>query len=303
MLNSETKRAFHMKTKLLFSLAIFSLSTFADTTFTTAEVAAHKTKLGVIIPTTSKCIERIYDDHIDFHGRYGVSKYYGDRRQDYATRAGRLAALKSYNAPASLIDELTPISCIGLTVKCLGEGFIAGGQKATWDKILSNLRSNGMDGTFLQADLRKLGWKVLYWNPDPASNAKWDEEDLRLSPLKPGTVWNPVWGGHAYRYSQLKKTGKYYNVPVDDMTMMVGFKDQQPEAFKKAPFFVGSAHAGYHVFPGSFGHVIEAHSMRNLDSILNLESSPFNPLATGGGPRWTKTEKYRSGIVAIPPGF
>lgn len=291
-----------MKNLLLSVLVMSSLSALAETNFTPAEVSTHKAQINTIIKTSSDCLDRIYDDHIDFHGRWSVSKYYGDRRQDYATRAGRIAALKKYNAPVSLVDELTPISCIGLTVKCLGEGFAAGGQKSTWDKIMADLRiDNKMDGTNLQSLLRKLGWKILYWNPDPSSNAKWDEEDLRLNPLKEGKVWNPVWGGHAYRYAQLLKTGTYYKVPVDDKKMLVGFKDVQPDAFKAVPFFVGTAHAGYHVFPGSFGHVIEAHSMRNLNSILNLESAPMNPLAQGGGPRWTKTEKYRSGLIAIPP--
>ena len=58
---------------------------------------------------------------------------------------------------------------------------------------------------------------------------------------------------------------------------------------------------GKHVFPGFVGDVIEAHSTRQLDSIDNLEQNPFNPLAKGGAPRWTQTDRYRSGIVGILP--
>jgi len=82
---------------------------------------------------------------------------------------------------------------------------------------------------------------------------------------------------------------------------VVGFDDRVPREFLDVPFFVGVAHTGYHVFPGYKGDVIEAHSTRRLDSVDNLEKSPFNPLATGGGPRWTATEWYRSGLVGLPP--
>ena len=42
-------------------------------------------------------------------------------------------------------------------------------------------------------------------------------------------------------------------------------------------------------------------SARELTSIDNLEDSLFNPLEKGGGPRWTISEKYRSGLIAVPP--
>jgi hypothetical protein len=292
------------KTFLLLSVFSFALNSWGAVSFTSAEVKVHQEKVKTIVTVAAQCLDRIYDDHVDFHGRWSVSRYYGDRRQDYSTRQGLIQALRKYNAPEHLVDELVPTSCVGLTMKCLSEGFAATGTKATWDKIYKELAvGQKFDGTDLQRMLQQLGWKVLYWNPDPTSNARWDAEDLALNPLKPGAVWNPVWGGHAYRYNQVLKKGTYYDVKVDDAKTLVGFKDAQPLAFKKAPFFIGTAHAGYHVFPGSFGTIIEAHSMRNLNSIDNLETSPFNPLATGGGPRWTKTERYRSGIMAIPPGF
>jgi hypothetical protein len=41
--------------------------------------------------------------------------------------------------------------------------------------------------------------------------------------------------------------------------------------------------------------------MRKLNAADNLEVSAFNPLAPNGGPRWTRSEKYRSGTVVVPP--
>ena len=87
---------------------------------------------------------------------------------------------------------------------------------------------------------------------------------------------------------------------IHDSVSLVGFEKNQPTFFENIPFFVGIAHAGYHVFPGRRGEVIEAHSMRNLDSIKNLEYSKFNPLNSGGGPLWTAKERYRSGVIVTP---
>ena len=61
-----------------------------------------------------------------------------------------------------------------------------------------------------------------------------------------------------------------------------------------------SAHLGYHVFPGTYGQIIEGHSTRIVNDPETLQTSPFNPLVLGGGPRGGP---YKSGIVAVPPGY
>ena len=288
----------------MFSLAVTLLLPMLASAqmFSSAEIQNHKNRIGLITETASNCLVDTYKDHTEFFRRWKVSKYYGDRRTDYQTAEGRRAALIKYGAPASLEPQLEGISCIGLTIRCLGEGFEAAGMQSTWQKIYNKLaEGQKFYGTDLQSMLRELGWKVQYWNPDPSSNARWDEEDKALNPLKPGKDWNPVWGGHAYRYAMVMRKGEYYGVKVDDATSLVGFGDKAPASLNSAPFFVGTAHAGYHVFPGFNGKVIEAHSMRNLNAFDNLEVSMFNPLGPGGGPRWTRIEKYRSGLIVIPP--
>jgi hypothetical protein len=101
----------------------------------------------------------------------------------------------------------------------------------------------------------------------------------------------------------VKNKSAYSDTHVDDADRLVGFGEAPPPAFKLMPFFVGAAHAGHHVFPGRKGDVIEAHSTRLMNDRANMELSPFNPLAEGGGPRWTELEKYRSGLIAVPPGL
>lgn len=272
--------------------------------FSRNEVQAHENKLQTITTTAAKYLDDIYADHLAFYNRWGVSKYYGNRRADYQTRAGRVAALQSLGKPAALADQQIGTACILLAMQCLKQGFGAAGLSATWEKIYAVLKiNNAFYGTDLQIMLQQLGWKIYYWNPSPSKNAAWDEDDRRLNPLKPGKTWNPVWGGHALRYQGVLNRGVYYESKVDNASRLVNFATTPPAAFKNVPLFIGIAHAGYHVFPGRRGDVIEAHSMRNLDARDNLEVAPFNPLAAGGAPRWTRSEKYRSGLIAVPQNF
>jgi hypothetical protein len=174
----------------------------------------------------------------------------------------------------------------------------------TWKKINAQLKiDQKFYGTDLQIMLQQLGWKLLYWNPDPSKNAAWDAEDQALNPLRTGRKWMPVWGGHELRYAAARARGVYYDAKLDDVTRLVGFRTAPPTGFRAVPVFIGIAHAGYHVFPGRRGDVIEAHSMRPMNAADNIEVSPFNPLAQGGGPRWTRSEKYRSGVIAVPEAF
>lgn len=228
--------------------------------------------------------------------------------------------------------NLQNISCVDMTRRCLSEGFRAAGLEPTWKKIDGLVKREGVSGVVLQKALSDLGWKVLYFNPDTSQNIAWDAEDKIIAPLKPKTPggpmpkWNPIWGNHeaswnlyclpdgkirpgktrgGVRCSDAYEVGAEAPVPVDDKSLLVNFGTRVPSAFTKIPFFVGTAHGGYHVFPGFFGKVIEAHSMRALTSKENLEISKFNPIdqANGGGPRWTSFEHYRTGVIAVPPGY
>jgi len=263
--------------------------------FSSAEKQAHNQHIGTITKVARKYLEDIWTEHQAFYRKHGVSKFYGDRNVSLNTRAKRIAALQQARVSSSLVDQLQPTSCVGLTLKALAAGFQAPGDANlanAWTKSNDYTRLNDVDGSALLAALQKLGWKICYWNPSPQNNAKWDAEDGDRKSK----------GSHAWRYHTVMKKGTYYYNSVDDKTLLVDFGISVPSSFRNAPFFVGIAHAGYHVFPGYKGDVIEAHSTRRLDSVNNLEKNPFNPLAGGGAPRWTSTEKYRSGLIGVPPG-
>ena len=126
-----------------------------------------------------------------------------------------------------------------------------------------------------------MGWKVLYWNSDTSSNESQDAAEQSAYPGNP----EGVWGYHAYNYSTVINDGIYHNNRVDDAKTLVNFGVSVPASFKKAPYFVGSAHAGYHVFPGTYGNVVEGHGSREINDPQTIEKSPFNPQAEGGGPQ------------------
>lgn len=262
--------------------------------FTAEEKAAHQQHLGTVMRVARRFLEDVWQEHLAFHRRWGVSKYYGDRSELLDTREKRIAALQKAGAPRSLVDQLEPTSCVGLALKGLAAGVREAADPAldaAWHKIKAFTRENGQDGSAMIHALQGLGWRVYYWNPAPQNNAAWDKEEAS---------WKSK-GWHVDRHKSVMNKGNYYDNRVDDKSLLVNFGTQVPAAFRSAPFFIGVAHTGYHVFLGFEGEIIEGHSTRALSSVDNLERSFFNPLATGGGPRWTNTEKYRSGLIALPP--
>ena len=128
--------------KYLFVCVLLTKLIYGAVSFTHDEIIQHQEKLPQIIDVASKCLKNIYSEHKEFYLNWGISKFYGDRKKEYATKKDRIEALKSYNAPIELIDQLEPISCIGLTMRCLKKGFVASGTESTWNKIYTDLKIN-----------------------------------------------------------------------------------------------------------------------------------------------------------------
>jgi hypothetical protein len=273
------------------ALLSFQVSAFQGSiSFDDSSRARHLQGIDKIMETADDCLQADFDLHKDFFRKYGVSAFYGSNSA-YAksSREGRMAILRSLRKPVELVDQLKVTSCVGLTTKCLERGFRAAGQADLWARVKSFVALNDYDGTKLQHALQQLGWKVLYWNPDPSQNAAWDAAE-RGQKSK---------GNHSVFYSGVTNRNSYYGVRVDDAETLVGFGTRVPRKFQDVPFFVGTAHGGYHVFPGMHGVVIEGHSMKAINDPNMIESSEFNPIKSGGAPRGS----YRSGIIAVPPGY
>ncbi len=295
--------------------------------FSEAEVTQHKENITRIVEIAHDCLEEDLTRHKDFLRRFGISAFYGEnaafvvrKRRDpwsgqiYQTRTSleeRRDMLRDRGIRESIVRQmvpshscqgrrdcplrLEPTSCIGLALKCLQRGFEATGGSATWKKLRAFTRANDVQGDSYQYALQKLGWKLVYWNPAPEKAAQWDASERRAYPGNP----KGIWGKHAQTLATVRNSSRYGPNRVDDAVSLVGFGTTTPELLARAPFFVGIAHQGYHVFAGAYGRIVEAHSTRAINDSRTLESSPFNPLVEGGGPRGGP---YKSGVVALPPG-
>ncbi len=264
--------------------------------FTPDEITAHTNDIRVITTEATACLQEFLNSHLRFYNRYGFSRYYGDNSSfGKLPYAEKREFLRTLGKDPALLSQMSPTSCIGLTLRCLGRGFKAAQQDTAWKKVFDFTKLNGVSGEALQFALRKLGWKILYWNPDSSQNSAWDLIERNNDPENK----THFRGFHADRYRQVMTRSTYYWNPIDDATTLVNFLREPPKTFKDVPFFVGTAHQGYHVFPGSYGIVTEAHSTRLLTDRQTIEQAEFNPMQNGGAPRGL----YRTGMMAVPPGF
>jgi hypothetical protein len=300
--------------------------------FSPNEIASSAKKAQLMANTSAQCLKDTWAEHIAFFKANGYSKFYGDRKKEYQTVDGRRSAILrilpalarkvNANDPVAIaelqrrVSELENSSCVELAMKCTKAGFVAAGMGATWDNIytwLGRPDSTGTptyDGDDLLKALADLGWNTLYWNPDISQNDQWDLMDRTMNPLQPPRQNMPVWGFHQERWIEVRRHHDYFNIPVTDIQTLVNFGIAPPADFTSIPFFVGTAHAGYHVFSGYAGTVIEGHSTRDLSSRDNMQIASFNPLYqtqngvanAKGAPQWTNSEHYRSGVIAVPPG-
>jgi len=290
--------------------------------FTDLQKSKHLSESKSFSEIGRSCLLQYRKEHLEFYknhcvsGTRGVfrrrsfsvclSKFYGDRKfskKRFQRRAdGRFlqylgSELDKWDFPEEWMDEMESISCVGMALKCLEKSFKETDQRDTWEVIRKFTLTNASGGTALQEALRVLGWKVMYWNPASKNSlieraTKWDAEEKG---------WQSK-GWHAYRYNSILTKGTYWFNKVDDYSTLVGFEKEIPRYLQSVPFWIGTAHTGYHVFPGTFQEVVEAHSTREITSKDNLEFSNFNPL-NGEGPKWTGSEKYRSGLIAVPPSY
>lgn len=262
--------------------------------FTEEERKAHLETLPVLLKTGASCLEADLARHQSFYRAHGFSPFYGDRSTfGKLPHRGKLAFLRNMGVNPKLIDQMEPTSCVGLLLKCMGKGFEAAKQENLWKRLRAYTLLNGADGTSLQAGLQKLGWKLLYWNPDVRRNSEWDRKDHARDPSNKFRYW----GYHEYNWQLVQKKSTYLYNHVDDDRTLVNFGEKAPQALANVPFWVGTAHGGYHVFPGTGIRVVEAHSTRKLTDAKTLQADPFNPL-NGDAP--TDGDFY-SGLVAVPP--
>ncbi len=288
-------------------ILIFSLIALASTnsafaafkgqiTFSEEEKKIHRESINALTTEAELCLKQDLNRHSEFYKKYGISAFYGQNSAfSKMSEKEKTNFLISKKLDPKLLSEITATSCVGLSLKCLERGFKVTNQEDIFKKLKAFTVLNGVDGTALQEGLRELGWKTLYWNPNTSKNKTWDVQEKLADRFNK----KHFRGFHEDNFVAVKSKNRYYLNNVDASDLLVNFGDQEPAYLKNIPFFVGTAHMGYHVFPGSYGVVVEAHSTRAITDERTVESAPFNPLDENGAP----SGRYRSGMISIPPTF
>ena len=281
---------------LLFPLLSLAGGFKGMVTFTPEEKELHKKTLNVLMAKAASCLQADLDRQHQFVKRYGIAAFYG-ATSTFApmNQSQREEVLRVQGVPASVLPELKSTSCVDFAAKCLAQGFMEAKQEAIWAKLRGVLQANDGDGSALQEALRELGWRVLYWNPDVSQNQAWDAAERALDGKNTGSFW----GYHDENWKNVSKNGRYYLNHVDDAKTLVNIGARMPSFIKKIPYFLGSVHMGYHVYSGVYGQAYEAHASRLITDPETIERAPFNPYAVGGAPHGA----FRSGIIAVPPGY
>lgn len=261
--------------------------------FTPQEKARHEAGIDVITKEAAACAEADFAYHTAFYQEHGISPFYGEN-SDFAKKSesSRRRFLRRHDVDEELVGQLQSMSCVGYVMKCLNKGFTAAGQQDLWLRIKKYTQDNGVSGLALQDALQKLGWKVLFWLPDERRNEVrriYEEREDRHNTYR-------FWGYHAERLAQVRNHKMYLDNHVDDGTTLVNFGPHTPAFLMGVPFFVGTAHGGYHVFQGAKGYVLEEHAMVEITDPKSVDKSLFNPMESGG-----PTEGMLfSGLIAVP---
>jgi hypothetical protein len=180
--------------------------------------------------------------------------------------------------------------CTTLVVDILQDTFAALGKSADWDKVktkalsLNGTGQTGMNGIPIQRALEsELGWKGVFWAPDPNFAYKKSNGDAETE--------------HSYAYSVAKNKGTYYKVSVDHT--VVNFAPESGSSttkddsglgkLKKIPFGVLTARGARHMALIVAGVVYEVHWDEKANS-ANLYGA--TPLESWG---------WDSGAIVAPP--
>lgn len=220
------------------------------------------------------------------------------------TGRGTYAGSKANDTSGAKISD-----CTQIVMEVLGATFAQQGRSADWAKVRKALKAHtkargggGMSGLDLQAALQsELGWKGVYWAPDPTFAYK-DEDVSRVK----GTE-------SSYTYGKAKK-GTYYQgfgkaaypgVSVDHTVVDYG---PEPGSTTKAdtsslqklsrlPFGVLTANGANHMTILASGNVIEVHWKEPSTSPDVLTQTPLEKWAIGArsGVRY-----FTSGVVVAP---
>ncbi|WP_437640235.1 eCIS core domain-containing protein [Sorangium sp. So ce854] len=172
--------------------------------------------------------------------------------------------------------------CTTYVLEILKATFTAKGKSADWNTIFADAqkRSGGaFKGTALLESLVAVGgWKAVFWSPDPRNPADSNPE-------------------HPTAYKTVKKSGTYYNIPVDKAQSVVDYRPTsatkqesmtQLDKLRQVPLAVIAAKGGRHMTLLLNGDVYEVHWDKPVTDPDVIEATPLE--------RWA----WNSGVVVMP---
>lgn len=297
----------YRKAVLSFRPIIRNRETDLETIFGEAHLVSDiglKGKWNNIVQNSRISISKYIERHADSFAKTGIGSMYGPNssyaKMPLAEKARYLAQNKK---PGTFPAMPTETSCIGFVLGNLNYGYNKSGLGKQWDKIDAIVRENSGQGTYLLNELRKDGWKIIFWSPD-AKNPTTRVASASKDADHHQWAYAMARDNKGYMPGVLSYGKVFEGVPVDYLAL--NYRPTDPritlrnikaeEILRKIPFFVGVANGGYHVFMGSDGMVIESHSTRNPSDQTNIEIRPLNQFGLLRG------ESYLSGIIAVPPG-
>lgn len=194
----------------------------------------------------------------------GTGKYMGNR--------------SSAEQPAGVKKQ----DCTTYVIEVLRSAFQAKGQGAAFEQALAHaLRASGgqLKGIELLKALEAIGWKGVFWSPDPKNPHDGDNE-------------------HSFAYSVASKKGTYYGAQVDPGRAVVDYnptdeaktakKTGNLEKLQRLPLGVIAARGGMHMALIINGQVYEVHWDRPPDDKDVIQATPLEEWA------------WQSGIIVAP---
>lgn len=254
--------------------------------FTQPEKALHDAKVAEAVGYARSCARSALEYQQEFglvQSHFGFSPYVGSNSQSYLPEEiGYVSEQLTPSQRLSLSEKMIPVSCVGVALKCLEDGFVKSGLGDIWTKIHKFRCANQSRGSAIQHALWKLGWETVYWN-----NGEQETGRLKVS------------------------SGKYtYGI----LDVNVDFPEEFPDTSKPVPsgldnvqFGFGAAEDGFHVFiatTNDAGEFVTIEGSRGagpvlVEDIASGESYAAyyqNPPGTSG-----VMTNYTDGIIAVPP--
>jgi hypothetical protein len=207
--------------------------------------------------------------------------------------------------------------CTNIVLEVLGNTFNQQGRSADWERVKRKYRQNitargstELSGLDVQAALQsEVGWKGIYWAPDPKylvpkeelSHANSDEASFTSGRAKDKGTYYKDYGKKGYPGLSISQSVTNYapeQPKAGHGTASTLAKDTtQLEKLKKLPFGILAAHGGHHMTIITYGKIIEVHWDKEATDVNVIEQTDLAQWAIGSNSGY---HYFASGAIVAP---